>query len=78
MDKQEMYRFSHENWETYRNLEEIIKKDEKGWEIEKSRISLFWMNKEKKLKDHYLFMIQAQESTILEVKMKSQRAVERC
>eukprot|EP00356_Strombidium_inclinatum_P008510 CAMPEP_0170501010 /NCGR_PEP_ID=MMETSP0208-20121228/36863_1 /TAXON_ID=197538 /ORGANISM="Strombidium inclinatum, Strain S3" /LENGTH=105 /DNA_ID=CAMNT_0010779323 /DNA_START=288 /DNA_END=602 /DNA_ORIENTATION=+ len=50
MDEFEQQKFAKEFWEVGRSFEDQIRKDERGWEIERTRITAQQMNRERKLK----------------------------
>lgn len=55
----------------------MLKQDIKGWELERQGIYNFWTNRERKLKQHYLFQIEAMELGMNEIKLKCQQETDR-
>lgn len=77
MDEADLYALKHEYWETGYNFEDVLKQDIKGWELERQGIYNFWTNRERKLKQHYLFQIEAMELGMNEIKLKCQQETDR-
>jgi len=48
-----------------------MQKENKGWEMERAQLQNFYHNRERKLKEQYLFQIEAMETAIHEIKIKA-------
>lgn len=57
--------------------EERVQDDIKSWVLERNSIKNYYMRRERLLKEHYLFKIEAMEAAMHEIKLTSQQRVER-
>lgn len=77
MDEARQEQFSEELWRIAEKFEEQIEKENKGWEMERQYVHRHFLNRERKLKETYLFRIEALESALREVKLDCRREVDR-
>ena len=77
MDRVQEYAMKHEYWETAESFEEILLRDTKGWELQRNAMTTFWVNRERKLKERYLFKIEAMEAAMQEIKLKCAKDLNR-
>jgi len=55
MDERQQILFRDELWQIAEQFEIEIRKENKGWELERAQIHHFYQNRERKIKEQYLF-----------------------
>lgn len=64
-------------WHEFQQNEERAQEDVKSWVLERNFIKSNFARRERMLKEHFLFRIEAMEAAMHEIKLRSQQSVER-